>query len=170
MGEITMITHFIKPSHIDVPHLSGLFFIIDGHLYIDSTTKSVKHNSHRKVYQTILESHPTIAEKYRLYPYLYFPRGFLLYQSDIQQLMLGCPSELSSLQRESLMMAFNHPRDRKYLYMVDDPHYNLDWLIERVSKVQTWPKEMIKDEISWFKSFYLDQIAQFITEGEKHGV
>ncbi|MDG0888301.1 hypothetical protein [Paracholeplasma manati] len=153
--------HFIHPNHTNTNNLSGLFFIIDGEIYIDSTTRAVKHNSHRNLYQTILETYPRVRDKYRLYPYLYFPRGFLLYESDIEKLMLGCPNELSIHQREALIVAFNHPIDREYLYMADDPHYNIAWLIARVHKVQTWSKDIMEAETEWFKSFYLNQIAQF---------
>lgn len=161
-----MSIHFIHTNHKYTKNLSGLFFIIDGDLYLDTTTKAVKHNSHRNLYQTILETYPLVRDKYRLYPYLYFPRGFLLYESSVEKLMLGCPNELSKNQIEALMMAFNHPKDRVYHYMADDPHYNLDWLIARVQKVQTWSKEIVEEETIWFKSFYLNQISQFLNEGE----
>ena len=153
--------HFIHPNHQNTQNLSGLFFNIDGELYLDTTTRAVKHNSHRNLYQTILKTYPLVRDKYRLYPYLYFPRGFLLYESNIEKLMLGCPSELSMKQREALIIAFNHPKDRLYLYMSDDPHYNLDWLIARIQKVQNWSKEIMDEETYWFKNFYLDQVMQF---------
>ncbi|MCV2231229.1 hypothetical protein N7548_00115 [Acholeplasma manati] len=93
-----------------------------------------------------------------------------MYETDIEKLMLGCPNELSIHQREALIKAFNHPKDRVYLYMEDDPHYNLEWLIARVHKVQTWSKDIIIEETEWFKSFYLNQIAQLTVEGESYGL
>lgn len=163
-----MTTYFIDPSHSDIKNLSGLFFIIDSNLYLDTTTQSIKHNSHKKFFQTILKKYTQVAEKYRLFPYLYFPRGYLLYENDIEKVMLGCPNDLVDNQKQMIITAFNHPIDRTYLYMMDDPHYNLDWLIERIHKVHHWTNEMVEDESFWFQLFFMNQIKQF--KGENYGI
>lgn len=144
------------------PRLAGLFFIIDGDIYIDATREFIKHNSHEQLFNTIIAQHPKLKKKYVFYSYLYFPRGAVIRDDLNGKVLFGGPNSFDNDGCQKILFSFNYEHnDIVKLQNMDDEHYNLDWILKRIERNNHWDKDMIEDEKNVVKTNFLNQIYLF---------
>ena len=59
MLKVNMLNPDLKTEY----NLSGLYFIIDGEIYIDGSTDAIRHNSHVNLFDTIIEKYKALEDK-----------------------------------------------------------------------------------------------------------
>ena len=55
-----------------------------------------------------------------------------------------------------ILKSFSYSEDQKYVYVSDDPHYSLDFIIEKIQS-KNWDKDIIEEEVEFVKSFFIKQ-------------
>lgn len=139
--------------------VKGLFFIIDGDVYIDDEG-DITTNVHSDFFKKIIELPQNY--KYRKYPFYYFPRGGLLSDENSDWVMLNCPEEFSPEQRVKILKLFGL-NDKKVEIGVLD-HYSWNYIRQMIqghSKLATWNEVMISDELEFAQKFFTEQLKMF---------
>lgn len=142
--------------------LSGLYFIIDGTLYVDGTTDSIRHNSHINLFETIKTADSNVMEKYKKHPYLEFPRGILMRDIDSNTIILSGPISLTKNQIEKILRGFKHNVNTKHIFEFDE-HYNLDYIMKTIRRklLKKYPSDIVNYELMEIKEFFTSQLIMF---------
>lgn len=154
---------YLNETLCNIKKLSGLYFIIDGDIYVDGSTTTLKHNSHINLFESILKKYPKIHKKYHKYPYLEFPRGVIMKDMGTGEILISGPSILTEAQYLSILEAFNHDINVKYTFEYDE-HYTLDYITFTIRRklLKLYDEKLVELEIAEIVAFFENQINQFI--------
>jgi hypothetical protein len=155
MLKVNMINPDLKTEY----NLSGLYFIIDGEIYIDGSTDAIRHNSHVNLFDTIIEMYPKIKRMYSNIPYLEFPRGVLVRDNLSSIVILSGPDSFNINHIELILASFNHAKSVKYEFEYDE-HYTLRYIKSTIEKklLKTFSKDLVDLEIDKVQDFFNKQL------------
>lgn len=153
---------YIDESLCDTHNLSGLYFIIDGVIYIDGSITTLKHNSHINLFDSILEKYSEVNKKYKGYPYLEFPRGVIMKDMGTGEILISGPDVLTNAQYLYILKAFNHDEHVIYSFEYDE-HYTLDYIIFTIKRklLKSFDENLVDLEIKEIEIFFQNQLNQF---------
>lgn len=142
--------------------LSGLYFIIDGIIYVDGSTTTLRHNSHINLFDSILNKYPGVKEKYEGYPYLEFPRGVIMKDMSSGEILISGPDVLTDAQNLVILKAFNHEQNVLYSFEYDE-HYTLNYIVFTIRRklLKLYDSNIVDFEIDEITTFFQNQLDQF---------
>lgn len=139
---------------------SGLYFIIDGILYIQ-TVEDISTATHIELFQAIIEKYKE-TQKYKAYPFYLFPRGALALSEETEWMLFHYPWELNNGQKERILNAFNALDRKNKIDSFANDHYSFDYIKEQVLR-SDWDKEVIEEELEFSKEVFSNQIKIYDT-------
>src|SRR5690554_5895602 len=139
----------------DDAKITGLFFIIDGELYVKQGEDVT--DMHVDFFKELIRNHPELSE-YKQYPYLYFPRGAVFRDTDSGKVMFNYPPELSDQQVAKLRRRFMIENDN--VELSDSWHYSFNQVKTSI-KNNKWDKEIEQEELEFAEDFFYDQINKY---------
>lgn len=139
----------------DDAKITGLFFIIDGELYVKQGEDVTE--MHVDFFKELIRNHPELSE-YKQYPYLYFPRGAVFRDTDSGKVMFNYPPELSDQQIAKLRKRFMIENDN--VELSDSWHYSFDQIKASI-KNNKWDKEIEQEELDFAENFFYNQINKY---------
>lgn len=144
----------------DADRLSGLYFVIDGTIYIDGTDGGMKHNSHVQFYDSLKRQIPSINERYGSYSYLEFPRGVVMRDPSTGKIMISGP-DMEERQVQKILRAFKYHPKAEYKWEYDE-HYTIGYILETIKKklLRRYSEDIVTFEIMEVEEFFTSQLSQ----------
>lgn len=146
----------IKVDKKNNKSLSGIFFIIDGMLYV-GIHDEIEILLHMDMFKQLINQERSLF-KYRFYPYYMFPRGSIIQSQVTDWIIVNKPIELSKSQLIKLLDDFHQLGKR--IEMIEGEHYSLEFVKSQI-KSNRWSNKDIENEIDFAVTFYLSQIKLY---------
>lgn len=144
----------MKHMKINNEHFMFIFIMIDGKFYFKESN-DIENHFHMDLYTNCIFKHIEL-NKYKFYPYYYFPRGSLLINHKNKKVISNLPVEFDKEHRESIYDKLNIS---KYdIEEIPGEHYSIEFIKSQINS-NDWSIEVRNEEIEFAVNFYLDQIS-----------